>query len=251
MFKQLSPPTIFAHRGSSIQAPENTISAFELAISQNADAIELDAKLSADGQVVVIHDQTLDRTTNGSGKVMETSLATLKELDAGSWFGMQFTGEPIPTLEEVFEAVGKKIFINIELTNYASVFDELPNKVAQLVQKHGLKDSVMFSSFNPLALRRAHKQLPEVALGLLALPGLPGVWARSFLGRWVPYQALHPDFSSTTRHLIEKQHQHGSRVFVWTVNEAEKLQQLFEWGVDGVFTDDPPLAQKIRGKSRA
>jgi glycerophosphoryl diester phosphodiesterase len=251
MFPQLRRPTIFAHRGASIHAPENTLAAFELAVNQKADAIELDAKLCADGEVVVIHDQTLDRTTDGSGKVLETPLTALKELDAGSWFDTQFRGEPIPTLEEVFEAVGKKIFINVELTNYASVFDALPDKVVQLVQLHGLQDSVMFSSFNPLALRRAHKRLPEVPLGLLALPGFAGAWARSFLGRWVPYQALHPDFSSTNPKLIEKQHQQGSRVFVWTVNEAEKMQQLFDWGVDGIFTDDPPLAQQIRRESQA
>jgi glycerophosphoryl diester phosphodiesterase len=249
MFQQLPKPTIFAHRGASIHAPENTLSAFKLAVTQKADAIELDAKLCADGQVVVIHDQTVDRTTDGSGKVVEMPLAALKELDAGSWFNSQFKGESVPTLDEVFEAVGKEIFINVELTNYASVFDDLSDKVIQLVQKHGLQDRVMFSSFNPLALRRAYKLLPEVPLGLLALPGFAGAWARSFLGRWVPYKALHPDFSSTTPQMIEKQHRQGAHVFVWTVNEADKMQQLFEWGVDGIFTDDPPLAQQTRGQA--
>jgi glycerophosphoryl diester phosphodiesterase len=251
MYQQLPQPTVFAHRGASIQAPENTIAAFELAVTQKADAIELDAKLCGDGQVMVIHDQTVDRTTDGSGKLLEMPLAALKELDAGSWFDAQFSGEPLPTLEEVFEAVGKKIFINIELTNYASVFDNLPNKVVQLVKKYELQDNVLFSSFNPVALRRAHQLLPEVPLGLLALPGFAGAWARSWLGNWVPYLALHPDFDSTTPQLIEKQHKQGKRVYVWTVNDSKKMQQLFEWGVDGIFTDDPLLGQQSRGQTPA
>ena len=107
MYQLLPRPTIFAHRGASIYAPENTIAAFELAVEQQADGIELDAKLCADGQIVVFHDQTVDRTSDGSGKVLDLSLAALKELDAGSWFGENFAGQAIPTLEEVFEAVGR------------------------------------------------------------------------------------------------------------------------------------------------
>ena len=251
MYRKLPQPTIFAHRGASIYAPENTLAAFELAVAQKADAIELDVKLCADGQLVVFHDQTVDRTTNASGKVLDLPLAALKELDAGSWFGEQFMGEAIPTLDEVFEAVGTKIFINVEITNYASLFDELPEKVVALVKKHDLQKSVLFSSFNPIALRRAHKLLPEVPLGLLAFPGFAGAWARSWLGRWVPYQALHPDVESVDPKLIRRQHQRGNRVYIWTVNKAIKMQKLFEWGVDGIFTDDPPLAQQIREQTRA
>ena len=126
MLESLTKPTIFAHRGASAHAPENTLASFELAVTQGAEAIELDAKLTADGQIVVFHDQTVNRTTNGSGKVLELPLAALKELDAGHWFDTSFQGITIPTLEEVFEAVGRKIFINVELTNYASPGDQLP-----------------------------------------------------------------------------------------------------------------------------
>ena len=132
MFSQLPKATIFAHRGASVYAPENTLAAFEAAVQQHADAIELDAKLTADRQVVVIHDQTVDRTTNGSGEVQKMSLEAIRELDAGSFFDVQFKGEKIPLLSEVFEAVGKRIFINIELTNYASLIDELLNWKAEL-----------------------------------------------------------------------------------------------------------------------
>ncbi|MFN2235314.1 MAG: glycerophosphodiester phosphodiesterase [Anaerolineales bacterium] len=244
-YQHLQTPTIFAHRGASVYAPENTLSSFLLAISQNADAIELDAKLCASGEVVVIHDPSVDRTTNGLGKVLELPLKALREFDAGSWFGTDFQGEGIPTLDEVFEVVGRKIFINVEITNYASPCDDLPNSVVELVRRHGLQESVLFSSFNPLALRKANKLLPEVPIGLLALPGIQGAWARSWPGRFVPHQALHPEMQDTTLNLINKQHRLGRRVHVWTVNSADNMRTLFNWKIDGIFTDDPLLAQQI------
>ena len=249
MFQQLPQPSIIAHRGSSVYAPENTIAAFELAVIQKADAIELDVKLCADGQVVVIHDQTVDRTTNGTGNLSELSLSALKELDAGNWFRAEFNGEFIPTLEEVFEAVGNRIFINIELTNYASIRDDLPEKVIDLVKKHGMDERVLFSSFNPLALRKAHRLLPNSPIGLLAFPGFWGFWARSRMGRWlVPYTALHPEKRDTTAKLINQHHKRKNRIYSWTVNDPKVMYNHFEWGVDGIITDDPPLAIQIRGQ---
>ena len=105
MFQKLPRPSIFAHRGASMYAPENTLAAFNLAVSQNADAIELDAKLCADGEIVVFHDQTVERTSDGHGKILDLPYTAIKELDAGGWFDSQFQGETVPTLGEVFEAV--------------------------------------------------------------------------------------------------------------------------------------------------
>ncbi|MHB1482691.1 MAG: glycerophosphodiester phosphodiesterase, partial [Bellilinea sp.] len=133
-------------------APENTLAAFILAKEQGADGIELDAKLSADGEVVVFHDRTVDRTTQGKGRVNQLTLEQLRQLDAGIWKSTIFKGEKIPTLAEVFEAVGGKMIINIELTNYFSISDGLPHRVVNLVRKHKLEDSVMFSSFLPMNL---------------------------------------------------------------------------------------------------
>ena len=124
MLEALPRPVIFAHRGASAHAPENTIAAFELALAQQADAIELDVKLSSDGYVVVHHDDTVDRTTNGNGRIKDLSLAQLRSLDAGSFFAEKFRGEKIPTLEDVFEAVGKRTFINVELTNSKKAANE-------------------------------------------------------------------------------------------------------------------------------
>ena len=118
MFAQPPHPLIFAHRGASAHAPENTLAAFLVALQQGADGIELDAKLTADGHVVVIHDQTVDRTTKISGRVRDMPLEALLELDAGSHFDVAFKGEPIPTLQQVFERMGQEVLINIELSNY-------------------------------------------------------------------------------------------------------------------------------------
>ena len=246
MYTQLPRPAIFAHRGASAYAPENTLAAFELAVRQNADAIELDAKLSADEHVVVIHDQTVDRTTDGSGRVSDLPLSALQELDAGRSYDKAFRHEPIPTLGEVFETVGRQILINVELTNYLSPNNALPEKVAELVRQHNIVQHVMFSSFNPLALRRIHRQLPDVPLGLLAFQGRSGAWARSWLGRWVPFQALHPAAIDTCPRLIQQQQARGFRVHTYTVNTSDDMQRFFEWGIDGIFTDDTPLAQSVR-----
>ena len=250
MFERLPPPTIFAHRGASNYAPENTLAAFEVAVRQGAPAIELDAKLSSDSQVVVIHDQSVDRTTQGKGRVRDLSLEQLKQLDAGSFFDSGFAGERIPSLDEVFASVGKYIFINVELTNYATPLDALPEKVAALVRQHDLKKAVMFSSFNPLALVRIRRLLPECPIGLLALPGKAGAWARSGIGRLVGYQALHPEASDVTQQLVESAHRRGQRVHVWTVNQEAQMKQLFGYKVDGIFTDDPPLALQVLATRR-
>jgi glycerophosphoryl diester phosphodiesterase len=243
---QETRPILFAHRGASAHAPENTLAAFDLALRHEADAFELDAKLSADGYVMVIHDQSVDRTTDGQGDVGAMTLAALQELDAGSFFDIAFRGEHIPTLAQVFEAFGHKTYINVELTNYAAPNDDLPERVVELVQQHRLEKHILFSSFNPRALIKAKRLLPEVPVGLLALPGRSGWWARSWPGRiGVPYDALHPELTDVNAKLVASEHRRGHRVNVWTVNEPDDMQRLFALGVDGIFTDDPRLARQV------
>lgn len=248
MLNTLPHPIIFAHRGASAYAPENTLAAFELALRQGADAIELDTKLTRDGHVVVIHDQTLERTTTQAGRVRDFSLTEIRKLDAGSHFDVAFRGEAVPTLEEVLKAVGQLTFINIEIANYATLTDDLPIKVANLVKQYNLSQRVIFSSFNPLALYRARRILPGTPIGLLAIAGSTGNWARSWPGRLLRYTSIHPEQRDVTREFVESAHKRGHPVFVYTVNRAEMMQHLFEIGVDGIFTDDPVLAQKVRGE---
>ncbi|MBI2758059.1 MAG: glycerophosphodiester phosphodiesterase [Chloroflexi bacterium] len=248
MLTDLPRPIIFAHRGASAYAPENTLPSFELAVAQGADAIELDAKLSFDGQVVVFHDATLERTTNGSGRLSQKTFSDLRSLDAGSFFSDQFRGVKIPALEEVFETVGKKIFINIELTNYAAPHDALVEKVCALVKKHGLEKNVVFSSFFASNLKKAEHLLPGVPRGLLALEGWMGAWARSFGFAFGEYAALHPYLTDVNAQQVGRVHRLKRRVHVWTVNKPEEIACLKAWGVDGIFTDDPQLALRTIGR---
>jgi len=249
MLETLPRPTIFAHRGASAHAPENTLAAFELALAQGAEGIELDAKLSADGHVVVIHDATVDRTTDGHGRVKDMSLADLRSLGAGLFFAEKYRGEKVPTLEEVFEALGKRMFINVELTNYNTPGDHLVESVCMLVKKFELQKRVLFSSFFASNLSKARGLLPEVPRGLLAFNGLLGAWARSFGFAFGRYQALHPNLKDVTPQQVQRVHRLERRVHVWTVNATEDMRRLFDWGVDAIFTDDPQLAVQVRGES--
>ena len=238
-------PLVFAHRGASAHAPENTLAAFELAIAHGANGVELDAKLSADGEVIVFHDATTDRTTGDKGHVSKLTLAALRELDAGSFFSAEFRGEKIPTLAEVFETIGRRTLINVELTNYATPRDGLANKVCDLVNRFGLEERILFSSFLSSNLKRTRSLLPDVPRGLLALGGWMGWWARSFGFNFGDYQALHPNIKNVTPQQVARVHRLKRNVLVWTVNAADDMRRLLSWGVDGIFTDEPKLATEV------
>lgn len=238
-------PVIIAHRGASAYAPENTMAAFRKAVELSADGIELDVKCSKDGEIVIIHDQSLDRTTNGHGKVIETNLKDLRDLDAGSFFSDEFSEEKIPILREVLEEFSNRIFINIELTNYSSINDGLAKKAATLVQQMGVEKSVFFSSFHPYNLVVTRRILPNVPVALLAPPGISGWIFRSNLMRWVSPEIIHPYFNDVDKRFIEKQHQKNRRVNVWTVNTETEIKKLLKDHVDGLITDDPSLAKNL------
>ncbi len=248
MLENFPRPILLAHRGDLAHAPENTLPSFSQAIQKGADGVELDAKLTSDGHVIVIHDPTLNRTTNGSGKVASFKLDEIRKLDAGVWFDEKFKGTQVPLLEEVFETVGKDKLINIELTNYSTRNDGLTAKVCELIKRHNNQSQIIFSSFFASNLKIAAQILPAVPRGLLAMPGLLGLWARSFGFMFGDYQALHPYISSTSREQIQRAHRLKRRVHVWTANTPAEIQQLKEWGADGLFTDDPATAVHALGR---
>jgi glycerophosphoryl diester phosphodiesterase len=239
-------PLIFAHRGASAHAPENTLQAFELAIQQGADVIEFDTKLSADGRVILIHDQTVDRTTNGSGRVRDFTLSGLRELDAGSHFSNEFRDEKIPTLEEAIELCKGRIRFNFELTNYLTPFDELPLRVARLIERYNLQEQVLVSSFHPVPLIRFHRLRPSVPIGFLAIRGAAGALSRSWIGSaLVPYQAIHPEKNDVSPALVNRAHRSGKRVHVFTLNSIQDIARVSALNVDGIITDDPMLAHQV------
>lgn len=243
-----STPVIYSHRGASGYAPENTLSAFLLALEMGADGIEFDVKLTRDGRVIVLHDPTLDRTTNGKGSYKNLSFDELRTLDAGGWKDSRYRGERLPLLEEVFEAVGGKMGINIELTNYTTPGDGLVEAVVKILNNEKNIDNVMFSSFFARNLRTAKRLLPDVPRGLLANDGISGWPQRAVLIYSKDYHALHPYYKDTSARLVDRIHSTGRQVNIWTVNEPAEMLRLKNLGVDMIMTDFPDLAiRTVRG----
>lgn len=245
MHCDLPKPLLLAHRGASAHAPENTLAAFQLAMRQGAHGVELDAKLSADGEMVVMHDASVDRTTNGSGKVNELPLAGLRELDAGVCFGERFLNEKIPTLAEVLETLGREAIINIELTNYSSPRDRLPELAAGLVGHMGMRANVIFSSFLPANLHRVRRVLPEACVAMLAWKGLAGWIGRGWIGRLAAPGMVHPYRDDISPEYIAGEHHHGRRIHAWTVNSPQEAHAFLLMGVDGLISDDPQTVLRV------
>lgn len=245
MFSQLPQPTLFGHRGASAHAPENTLAAFELAYRCHADAVELDVNLSRDGQVIVFHDDTLERLTDGHGAVTDCTLDELRQLDAGSHFGPQFRGERIPTLAEVLTALRGKLFINIELKDFHRLNSPLVDRVVEVIRAQKMQDQVLLSCFNAFTLIRARRLLPETPIALLALAGKGQRLSRTWVNTLVGYQAFHPWHADVDRALVQRVQGRGRRVHVYTVNEADEMRRLAGLQVNGIFTNDPQLAVQV------
>lgn len=230
----------WAHRGASGHAPQNTLAAFLLAAEIGADGIELDVHLSADGEAVVIHDDTVDATTNGQGRVSAMTLAELKALDAGSWFDPRFAGERIPTLQEVFDAVGQRLLINVEIKVEAGYHPpDQEAETVRLIEDNNLVERVIISSFSISSLRRVCRLNPSIALGLLyarvETPFFPTL-ARLLGAR---YEALHPQFSLVDARYMEKARRRGLHVNAWTANEVSDMRRLIDIGANGIITNYP------------
>jgi glycerophosphoryl diester phosphodiesterase len=235
------PVLVIAHRGFSGAAPENTLAAFEKAMEAGSDMIELDVHLSSDGQVVVIHDDTLNRTTNGKGKVSHHTLLKLKQLDAGSWFGSQFSGEKIPTLKEVLELARGRILVNIELKMgdmgpYRYSMKDLADRSLDEVEKGGMVDQVLFSSLDPSPLERIKERNSRIRVALLY--NKPWSSPNEVIGG-KPFPILNCRKSVLTEANISKAHQEGIKVNVYTLNTDEEMEQFLHRGVDGIITDHP------------
>ncbi len=241
-------PAIFAHRGASDDAPENTLRAFGLALEQGADGLELDVTLSADGVPVVIHDDTLDRTTTGHGRVGHHALVQLKALDAGYpvQFGAQFAGERLPTLDEVFTAYGHRTRINVELKQDRAPGRPLAPRVVALIHQHGLAQRVIVSSFQFSNLRQVRALDSALPIGLLYTLAAGGARLVRLLTGDLHPEAHHPGCYTLRPEMVPWFHDHGLRVNTWTVNDEAGLRRFALAGVDGLITNCPALAVAVR-----
>lgn len=229
-------PLVLGHRGAAADAPMNTLAAFQMAMQAGADGIELDTQLSQDGVPVVIHDDTLDATTNGKGPVAKYTHAELQTLDAGSWFGDAFAGERIPTLATVFEQMPARAVINVEIKHNNQDVATIVAAVAEVIRAYQRQQSVIVSSFNPYVLHAFRKKLPAVLLGWIHLPGLlPEL--ETVLGE-ADYELYHGYFEAISARIVPPSAR-NKRIIAWTVNDANQARAMQRKGVRGIITDTP------------
>lgn len=242
---------IFAHRGFSGIAPENTMAAFERAVAIKADGIETDVHLSKDGKVVICHDETVNRTTNGSGPIQDLTFDQLQALDAGSWFSPEFSKERIPALEDLLKLVSKTdLTLNIELKTDKVHYPGIEAKVLELLKKYSLVEQTIISSFNFQSLINMKALLPELATAALFKdPAKIG----NFWGQMsdLKVNAIHPCHSYLSGEIIGEAQQRGIQVNAWTPNQPEEIERLFKLQADGVITDFPDRAERIRKQEYA
>lgn len=236
-------PIVFAHRGFSGLYPENTLLAFKKALELGVTGIELDVQLTKDGHIVVIHDEKLERTTNGHGLVVQYTLAELRELDAGSWFSPHQEGLVIPTLEEVLELIENyPIILNIELKTGIVDYPALEEKVLAMVKEFDLADRVLYSSFNHYSIKKIKDLDATARTGVLYMEGIYEPWDYA---RWINADALHPLFYVVRPELIAGAHAAGIDVNTFTLDDETLMRRMIQCGVDGIFTNYPDRLLKI------
>ena len=235
---------VWAHRGASGYRPENTLEAFELAIRQGADGIELDVHTSADGELIVMHDENVDRVTDGTGLIKDMTLAQLKELKVST------PAEPsgiyhIPTLAEVLELMRTTdMMVNIELKNSICFYPGMEGKILKLVKEMNMEDQLIYSSFNHYSLIRMKELEPSVRTGILYADGIVNVW--DYAKKTVGADALHPLYYNIQYPgYLEKTRALGLKTHAWTVNEEADMKALAKAGIEAIITNYPDKARKI------
>ena len=234
---------IFAHRGSKGTHPENTLASFKEAVRVGSDGIELDVHLTKDGHLVVIHDETVDRTTNGTGEIRNLTLAEIKAMDAGSWFHNKYAGEKIPTLEEVLLLLTELGFngqLNIELKTDVIQYKGLVEKCLALQSAKDWPFAIVYSSFNPYTLVELKEANPSQEIGLLFESK---EWAHKG-DAMLEKEAYHPDLKLLDWAIEWNRNQLPLRV--WTVNEDTDINRCFELQIEAIFTDYPEKALQLK-----
>lgn len=230
---------VSAHRGFSYIAPENTIYAFQAAIDSNADYIELDVQLTADKQLVVFHDKTLNRTTNGSGKISDYTYEELQQFSAGKWFRSEFEDAKIMLLSDVLEFIGHKALLNIEIKNIGNV-NETVEKTVELVKKYGLTSSCYITSFSYKALKKVKEIEPKIKTALIA-----NIATSTAYSQLPDIDAVSMNYIFVNKSVVNSAHQNGKLIFVWTVDNESDIRKMVSLGVDNIITNRPDKAIEI------
>jgi glycerophosphoryl diester phosphodiesterase len=222
-----------AHRGASSYAPENTFAAFDLALRMGARHIELDVEATSDGHIVVIHDATVDRTTNGSGSVTGHTLEALQALDAGSRFGEKFAGERIPLFADVLDRYQGRAHIHTEIKGRSKYLSE---RTADLIRQHGMDDQVTITSFQKVRLEEIRGYAPQLPAGWLVAEVTDAVIAQA---RALGLRQICPRADSVTAALVGRLHAEGFVVRAWGVATEALMRQVVESGADGMTVNFP------------
>jgi len=232
---------VSAHRGASSVAPENTKYAFKAAMNSGTDYIELDVQLTKDGKLVVFHDKTVDRTTDGTGDLSDYTYDELMELSAGSWFSRtgEFDDAKIMTLREVFDLVGKEKMLNIEIKEFGDSL-RATEKTVELIQEYGLSNSCYVSSFSYPLLKLVKLREPKIKTALIA-----NVAVSTSYSQLKYIDAVSLNYIFINQSVINSAHQNGKRVFVWTVDRREDMEQMEAMGVDNIITNYPDRAVEV------
>ncbi|GAB7386718.1 glycerophosphodiester phosphodiesterase [Bacillaceae bacterium] len=236
---------IYGHRGAPLHKPENTLSSFREAIRLGANGIELDIHMTKDGHLVVIHDPTLERTTNGKGYVHRHTLREIKRLRADRSFHLPYEVARVPTLAEIFHLVRKlkyPPYLNIELKNLFIPYRGMEENVIRLLQTYRLQKRCVISSYNFHSLQKIKKLAPEVKTALLYFGRLSAPWS---LAQTIGASAIHPPVAQVSRAFVKASHRAGLKIFPYTVDEPQTMVRFIQWGVDGLITNDPLLARKV------
>lgn len=230
------------HRGAAGHAPENTLASVRKALEIGVDGIEFDVHRSKDGVIVVMHDPTVDRTSDGTGRIADMSLAELRTLDLGSWKGPRFAGERIATLEEFVAEIPSPLKLFLELKAGNDLYPGIEEQVAQFLTERGLVQRTNISSFDHFVLLRMRQLLPQVETGMLysARPIDPIAMARA-----CGASALHAKWGFISPEVVAEAHAHGLTVNAWTPNSPEAVAACQRLGVDGIITDYPELVQRL------
>jgi glycerophosphoryl diester phosphodiesterase len=227
---------IYAHRGCSGTHPENTLAAFKAAAELPIDGVEFDVHLTKDGEAVVIHDEKVNRTTDGKGYVKDMSLSELRKLDCGSWFSDKWRGERIPTLDEVLEVFQRTSHrINIEIKSDIFPYDTLVNKVIDSAERHGMSERIIISSFNHEDIQKVCRDA-DVESAILTSQIFVDVYDYA---RVIGTTRIHMSLPSAFRRMATDALRKGAIVYVYTVNSMEYASELQKVGVHGIFTDYP------------
>lgn len=235
---------IFAHRGYSAVNPENTMKAFLEAKKAGADGLELDVQMTKDGELVVIHDEKVDRTTDGIGFIKDLTYNEIKKLDAGYKFKKWYKKHPIPSLKEVVEwLTTNKLICNIELKNTLIPYEGMEEKVIDLVRRYGLSDRIIISSFNHYSLVYSYKIAPEIEIAPLCSECIykPWLYAKS-----IHAKSIHPKYFPALDEVIIETMKNGIAVRPYTINKESHMKRLFSIGCSAIITDEPAKALKIK-----